>query len=199
MAYRNALRAVSLLLVILVFFVGLWGYFAISWIYQTNETSVSYTDVLPVEQVYAATEQIIVSEYPIENGGRDPRNTETFQKKVDQVRAFYDSYKAPLSANAEDFVRAADMYSIDYRLMPAISIVESSGGKHLFKPYNPFGWGKWGYPSFQVAIYDVARGLSTYYARGADTPAEIAPRYNPVTPKEWGGKVQKLMNKMAAL
>jgi len=198
-AYRNAMRVVSLLLVILIFFIGLWSFFAFSWIYDTSDTSISYTDIVPVEQVYAATEQIIINEYPLENGGRDPRTDELFVNKVNAVKSFYQKYNAPLEANAEDFVRAAELYKIDYRLLPSISIVESSGGKHLFKAYNPFGWGKWGYPSFQVAIYDVARGMSNYYARGADTPREIAPKYNPVTPNEWGSKVEKLMAKMTAL
>jgi hypothetical protein len=129
----------------------------------------------------------------------DPRNTEKFVKKVAAVKKFLNSYGAPLAANAEDFVRAAEMYGIDYRLLPAISMIESTGGKHLFRPYNPFGWGRWGYPSFTVAIYDVARGMSNYYAGGLREPEKIAYRYNPVTPKDWGRKARAFMNQMPAL
>ena len=122
-----------------------------------------------------------------------------YNRKVRAVESFLRSYNAPLAKNAKDFVDAAEKYGIDYRLLPAISIVESSGGKHLFKPYNPFGWGKHGYPSFKVAIYDVARGMSVYYYKyGLKDPRAIAYKYNPVTPEAWGNKVYRLMNKMPA-
>ena len=118
-------------------------------------------------------------------------------KKIAAVQKFFKQYNAPLYKNAKDFVEAATKYKLDYRLMPAISIVESSGGKHLFKPHNPFGWGKHGYPSFRAAIYDVARGLSVYYyGLGLKDPRSIAYKYNPVTPKAWGSKVYRLMQQM---
>jgi hypothetical protein len=129
----------------------------------------------------------------------DPRNTDIFLRKVAAVRNFLNKYGAPLAANAEDFVRAADMYGIDYRLVASISMIESSGGKHLFRPYNAFGWGTWGYPSFTAAIYDVSRGMSNYYAGGLREPEKIAYRYNPVTPQSWGRKARAFMNQMPAL
>ena len=118
------------------------------------------------------------------------------RQRVEQIRAFFRRYNSPLAEYAEDFVSAAEKYGIDYRLMPAISIVESGGGKHLFKPHNPFGWGNKGYPSFKAAIYDVARGLSVYYRTGRTTPATISKTYNPVTPKSWASKVSYLMGTM---
>ncbi len=119
--------------------------------------------------------------------------------KVEILRNFFRKYKAPLYNNAEDFVSAAEKYGIDYRLAPSISIVESTGGKNLFRRYNPFGWGKKDYPSFKAAIYDVSRGLSNYYKGGAVTPRQISWRYNPDTPNEWSRKVTYLMNSMPAI
>jgi hypothetical protein len=179
---------------------GLSVFSMYSWIYSpTKATFADYENLMPTEQVFGAAEKAVVTELPESQITDDPREDELFTRKVNEVRGFLEKYKAPLAANAEDFVRAADIYKIDYRLLPSISIVESSGGKHLFKPYNPFGWGKWGYPNFTAAIYDVSRGMSRYYARGADTPEEIARTYNPVTPKEWSGKVRKLTGQMPAL
>lgn len=118
-------------------------------------------------------------------------------KKIQALKRFFAAYRSPLINYVEDFVYASEYYQIDYRLLPAISIVESSGGKRLFKPYNPFGWGKWGYKSFKHAIWDVSRGMSVYYYRlNLRTPEAIGRKYNPVTPKEWASKVRWLMNKM---
>ncbi len=121
----------------------------------------------------------------------------TRAKKISWVRAFFRAHNAPLEKYADEFVYASEYYNIDYRLLPAISIVESSGGKKLFRPYNPFGWGKKSYPSFKHAIWDVSRGMSVYYYKlGRKTPELIGEIYNPVTPTEWARKVRYLMNKM---
>ncbi len=118
-------------------------------------------------------------------------------KKVAWLKAFFARYNSPLKANVYDFVYASEYYGIDYRLLPAISIVESSGGKYLFRPYNPFGWGRHGYKSFHDAIWDVARGLSVYHYRlKRTTPESIGRLYNPVTPTHWARKVRYLMSLM---
>lgn len=198
--YQTSARMMMYLGLFLAMILGLWGFSVYSWIYSpTTKTFAEYENLMPTEQVFGAAEKVAVAELPGSEITDDPRETELFNKKVEEVRNFLNKYKAPLAANAEDFVRAADIYKIDYRLLPSISIVESSGGKHLFKPYNPFGWGKWGYPNFTAAIYDVSRGMSRYYARGADTPEEIARTYNPVTPQQWSGKVRKLTAQMKPL
>ena len=118
-------------------------------------------------------------------------------KKIAWLKAFFSRYNSPLKANVYDFVYASEYYGIDYRLLPAISIVESSGGKYLFRPYNPFGWGKRSYRSFKEAIWDVARGLSVYHYRlKRTTPEAIGQLYNPVTPDHWSRKVRYLMSLM---
>lgn len=118
-------------------------------------------------------------------------------KKIAWLKAFFVRYRSPLKANVYDFVYASEYYGIDYRLLPAISIVESSGGKYLFRPYNPFGWGRHGYKNFHDAIWDVARGLSVYHYRlNRTTPESIGRLYNPVTPTHWARKVRYLMNLM---
>ncbi len=152
-----------------------------------------YTDTVSAES------EIVIPDKYTNVESTDPRETALFFKKVAAVKAFLKKYNAPLAANAEDFVRAADTYNLDYRLLPSISMIESSGGKVLFRPYNPFGWGRSGYPSFTAAIYDVARGMAHYYASGLRQPEKIAYRYNPVTPESWGRKARTFMNQMPAL
>ena len=120
-----------------------------------------------------------------------------FELKVEQVQSFYARYKAPLYGNARDFVQAAEAYQLDYRLLPAISIVESGGGKHLFKRYNPFGWGSRSFNSFEEAIFYVAQKMRVYYYDlGWKDPKKIAYKYNGPTPEAWGRKVSYLMSLM---
>ena len=59
-------------------------------------------------------------------------------KKVKAIRTYLSSRNAPLAEYAEEFVRAADYYEIDYRLVAAISVIESNGPeKALF--FNNIG------------------------------------------------------------
>ncbi|MCC7304054.1 glucosaminidase domain-containing protein [bacterium] len=202
--HRQVQRRSLKRLVLSTVFVGLvfittFGYGLTRWIAEQGEAHIAllqnmvlYTDVV------AAESEIVIPDKYNEFGG-DPRETELFLKKVAAVERFLKKYNAPLAANAEDFVRAADIYDIDYRLLPSIAMIESSGGKFLFRQYNPFGWGRSGYPSFTAAIYDVSRGMSRYYAGGLREPEKIAYRYNPVTPESWGRKARTFMNQMPRL
>ncbi len=115
-------------------------------------------------------------------------------KRARRVRAFYARWNAPMALQAEYIVDAAQRYGIDWRLIPAISIAESSGGRYCFRPYNAFGWGKMGFNSYEEAIETVTQGLAMKY--GTDNPYAIAPRYNPVTPSAWASKVSGLMGQI---
>jgi hypothetical protein len=116
------------------------------------------------------------------------------EKKADRIRNFYSRWDAPMADQALYIVEVSEHFGIDWRLIPAISVVESSGGNYCFKPYNPFGWGKTGFNSFEEAIYTVARGLAHGY--GTDDPYIIGPTYNPVTPDAWSSKVDSLMGQI---
>ena len=117
-------------------------------------------------------------------------------KKVKAIRTYLSSRNAPLAAYAEEFVRAADYYKIDYRLVAAISVIESNGGKHCFKQYNAWGWGKKGFSSWKDGIWTVSKGLSNYYARGLKTPKLISRYYCPPSADSWANKVQFVMNQI---
>lgn len=122
------------------------------------------------------------------------------QQKVNKVRAYLAGRRSPLAAKAEYLVKMAEEFGIDYRLVAAISIIESSGGIHTYRPYNAWGWGgaagAFTFKNWEEAIYTVSRGLSRYYAAGLTTPRLIAPRYNPHTPGEWSRKVEYVMSQM---
>jgi len=120
--------------------------------------------------------------------------------KVNKIRNYLTLRSAPLAGKAEYIVRMAEKFKIDYRLVAAISVIESNGGKYSYKPYNAWGWGgstsPYAFKNWEEGIYTVSKGLAKYYSCGAKTPEQIAPRYNPHTPNEWARKVRWVMNQM---
>lgn len=127
-------------------------------------------------------------------------------QQINKVRAlekFFDKYKSPLKQHSETFVEVADKYGMDYRLLPAISCMESSCGKNLIEgSYNPFGWGIYGshaiyFKDYDEAIETVAKGLkSNYLDKGFDTPQKIAPIYTPPNHRNWLSGVTFFMDKI---
>ena len=85
--------------------------------------------------------------------GEDPR--------LIRLRVFFGKHGLPAAAWASDFLRAADAHGLDWRLLPSLAMVESTGGK--FAPNNNmFGWGE-GLATFshpRQGIYHVAERLA---------------------------------------
>ena len=99
---------------------------------------------------------------------------------------FFRGYKSELANFANKFVAVADQYQIDYKLMPAIAMQESNGGKKMPKDsYNPFGFGIYGskalhFDSFDQAIETVGKTLrEDYLDQGLKTPYQIMTKYTP--------------------
>jgi len=126
-----------------------------------------------------------------ESSKQDPR--------IGQLRSALEYYKSPLSDYSAHFVKMADKYQIDWRLLPAISGVESTFGKFYIKgTYNAYGWGggKIRFESWEDSIEKVSKALSEkYYSRGLDTPYKIAPVYCPPS-RVWARNVTYFMEKL---
>ena len=141
----------------------------------------------------ANTEQINIEEIKVSKH-RISKAQADYEAKVIKLKKYLSGRSAPLANYTEELVKAADHYAIDYRLAAAISIVESGGGKHSFKPYNAWGWGKSGFSSWKDGIWEVSKGLSKYYATGRTTPQSIAPSYCPPNATSWASKVLYVMS-----
>lgn len=119
------------------------------------------------------------------------------------VENFFSDYKSPLSEFAQTFITVADRYQLDYRLLPAISMQESNGGKVMPKEsFNPFGYGVYGgkvlrFANFEEAIEKVGRGLKAdYFDQGLKTPSEIMPKYTPPSNGSWAEGVLTFMEEL---
>lgn len=126
--------------------------------------------------------------------------------KVDRrqeiLREFLKSYRSPLVAYAGVFIQTADKYQIDWRLIPAITGVESTFGRHIpLNSFNAYGWcnGNYSFNSWEESIEIVASTLKKKYIdRGLDNPYKIGPVYAPPS-TTWAGKVDYFMKKMDCL
>lgn len=118
-------------------------------------------------------------------------------QKIQNIKRFFEQRNSPLAAYAKEFVEAAQYWNVDYRLVAAISVVESGGGKVNFRPYNAWGWGKYGFENWKDGIWSVTEGLATgYISKGLDTPLEIGRVYCPPSYSSWAKKVSSLMKEI---
>jgi hypothetical protein len=115
-------------------------------------------------------------------------------ERIQRLENYFTRRDMPLAGHGAEFVEAAKKCKIDWRLLPAIGVRESSGGKHLLNN-NPFGWGsaKIKFADFTDAIDGVSDNLcgfnpntARYY--GDKTTFERLWAYNgtvmPTYPKE---------------
>lgn len=101
-------------------------------------------------------------------------------KKAQRLDAYFSKRDMPLAGYGIEFVRAANKYNVDWRLIAAIGVRESSGGKHMMNN-NPFGWGsaKIKFNDFSEAIDVVTSNLGGFnpntarYYKNADTKKKL--------------------------
>lgn len=111
-------------------------------------------------------------------------------EKANRIDAYFEKRDMPLAGHGMEFVRAAEKYNIDWRLLPAIGVRESSGGKRMMNS-NPFGWGSAEIPfaDFTEAIEVVAMNLgggnpnTARYYKDADTKKKLWYYNGTVMPK----------------
>lgn len=90
-----------------------------------------------------------------------PRSSYADDPRRVRLASFFGASGSPAAALAEDFLVAADRNHLDWRLLPGICTVETSGGKNL-SGNNLFGWGsgRHQFPSARAGIHTVASRLS---------------------------------------
>jgi hypothetical protein len=123
--------------------------------------------------------------------------------KADAIDAYFKEHDMPLEGTGMKMVREAEKNGLDWRLLPAIAIRESTGGIHSCKTvkFNSFGWNscKIGFNSNEEAIKIIAEHLggnieSTAKHYDNKTTEEILKAYNP--PKIAPRYVEQVMSIM---
>jgi hypothetical protein len=75
---------------------------------------------------------------------------------------YFSARGCPAGKKAARFIEEADEYGLDWRLLPGLAVVETSGGKHVGRRNNWFGWnnGQARFASVDLAIHTVAEQLA---------------------------------------
>jgi hypothetical protein len=112
-----------------------------------------------------------------------------------RIEQYFAKRDCPLRAAAADFLVAADQNALDWRLLPSISMIESSGGKD-YRNNNVLGWDSCqkSFASVRAGIHFVAAQLAQsvrYKNKDLDAKLRV---YNPLP-----GYPQKVKAVMAAL
>ena len=132
-----------------------------------------------------------------------PTVTETgVDLRVKILTNYLKQYDSPLAANASDFVAMADKYNLDWKLVAAISGVESTFGKEIpNNSYNAWGWGVYGdnvinFKSWKDGIETVSQGLRQRYMNewGGQDIYKIGAMY--AASPAWAGHVELYLNKI---
>jgi hypothetical protein len=126
--------------------------------------------------------------------------------KGDAIDAYFKEHDMPLLGTGLKMAKEAEDNDLDWRLVAAISVRESTGGKFECKRVgnNPFGWGscRIGFNSTDEAIETVARNLGGNNPRTAKhysgkTTKEILQKYNPPSiVKMYAEQVISIMNEI---
>lgn len=118
------------------------------------------------------------------------------------LESYLNQFNSPLAPYAKTFIAAADQYNLDWRLVAAISGVESTFGKaEPADCYNGWGFGIYGshvrcFDSYRDAIFTISQALREQYMDkwGASDVYTIG-HYYAASPT-WADRVSYFMNDM---
>ena len=134
----------------------------------------------------------------------DPQGTPSQIVKHDNraeiLRAYLEQYNSPLADHAETFIKEADANHLDWRMVAAISGVESGFGEAIPPySYNAWGFGVYGsnvrgFTSWDDGITVVSTALRLEYMnnRGATNVYQIGATY--AASPTWASRVQGYMD-----
>lgn len=112
------------------------------------------------------------------------------------LRKFFALGDCPAKEYSHVFLEAADIYHLDWRLLPSLSYIESTGGKAA-RNNNIFGWdsGRAHFPTPTAGIHAVGYLLShasQYRRKNLD---QLLATYNPDI--DYAQKVKSVMRRIA--
>ena len=125
-------------------------------------------------------------------------------RRVIVLKNYLETYNSPLAPYAKVFIEEADKNQLDWRLLAAISGVESTFGHQIpYNSNNAWGWGIYGdnmirFSSWEEAIATISGELRVRYINqwGAKDVYQIGKFY--AASKTWAQRVDMFMRKIDA-
>lgn len=124
------------------------------------------------------------------------RNESATDHRLTTLRHFFQQSNCPAAALSPVFLEASDRYDLDWRLLPSLSFVESTGGKAA-RNNNLFGWdsGRAAFSSAADSIHSVASSLANSALYRDKDIDGILKTYNPNA--GYARKVKDVMRRIA--
>lgn len=126
--------------------------------------------------------------------------------RITALRNFLKVYNSPLYEHTESLVKTADLWGLDYALIPAIAMQESGGCKVIPEDsYNCWGYGIYGdkvtrFASYEEAMIQVAKTIKeTYIKNGLTNPTLLEDRWTPSSKGSWSYSVNYFIGKIKEL
>lgn len=131
-----------------------------------------------------------------------PEENTMIDYRINVLSDYLKKYNSPLTPYARTFVKYADQYDLDWRLVASISGLESTFGHQIpYGTYNGWGWGIYGtnmiwFKSWEDGIKTVSQGLRENYINkwGASDVYEIGRFY--ASSPTWAQRVDYFMRNM---
>ncbi len=137
----------------------------------------------------------LISDQVVESLGMNFQNLSndavviSLDPRAEKIDAYFAQWDLPLSGHGAGMVAASDKYGIDWRLLPALAMLETTGGKNLCGDgtnLNAFGYGSCQihFSTFEESFEAVAKtvsgnGKNTSHLYKGKTVEEILEVYNP--------------------
>ncbi len=139
--------------------------------------------------------KIVDSQEPLLKVGPGKAWTRPLDPRVVRLSAFFQAYNCPEPHHINAYLRAADAYGLDYRLLPAISLRETTCGV-TEKNNNRWGYhpGRQSFPSVEAGINFLARHLAEEPPYAGKTLRQKLFTYNPLP--AYPGEIQRLMRQI---
>lgn len=101
--------------------------------------------------------------------------------RLERLERFFSERECPAKVNSRTFLLVADQHNLDWRLLPSISMVESTGGKAA-RNNNYFGWqnGAVDFASVDAGIHLIASRLANARPYRNKSLDRVLRTYNPV-------------------
>jgi hypothetical protein len=112
-----------------------------------------------------------------------------------KLEAFFRAYQCPEPHYVDEYLQAADLYDVDYRLLPALSVRESTCGRHD-RNNNHWGWAsaRKGFASVPRGIEFVTRKLAHgRYYKDKTLDGKLF-TYNPIP--QYVNEIKRLMQQI---
>lgn len=128
----------------------------------------------------------------------EERKLQELKRRAHDLQLYLESQNSPMAPYSETIITSAERCGADYKLLTAIAMNESGGGRIPYKKYNPYGYlNGIQYAGWEEAISDITCKIAThYFAKGYNTPETLAGPYGAHNKEEWINNIYYYLNQI---